>query len=156
MGAEATIRYQKARLRVLQDELRISVEKNDTLERRLTDALTKVSELSDQLKKSKRGLTAAENETEKQKKAHLVGQQERAEYEKQVKELQKTVDLMKREAKQVEHEAATKDVRLNRALEENARLKVRTPVGRSSCLLLRDVCERIHKTDLRSARLFAP
>ena len=125
MGQEATIRYQRARLRVLQDELRGMTESQDMCERRLADALGKVSELSDELKRSKRGLNNAEIETQQQKQVNARAVEEKTIAERQIKELKKELDTMNRGAKQADHDSATKDVRLNRALEENERLKVK-------------------------------
>ena len=50
-------------------------------------------------------------------------EKENADLKKQLEELKKELDTMNRGAKQADHDSATKDVRLNRALEENERLR---------------------------------
>lgn len=123
MGQEAASRYMKAKLRVLQEELEAALRENQHKEARITELTKQVKKLegsSAKLETVEKGLQA---QVDKHKKLADAATLKAAESDKKLLALRKEYDTLNRNHKQTDQEGQSKDVRLNRALEEVERLK---------------------------------
>ncbi|XP_065123659.1 testis-expressed protein 9 isoform X2 [Paramisgurnus dabryanus] len=123
MGAEAQIRFLKAKLRVMQEELnRLSYDcnkkddENSTLSKKLKD----VEEERTRLQKA---TNAQQTQIEKQRALAEESNKKCEALKLQVTALQKEVEGMKRVQKQAASTHSATEVRLNRALEEAEKTK---------------------------------
>ncbi|KAJ0406186.1 hypothetical protein P43SY_000370 [Pythium insidiosum] len=122
LGLEATVRYQKARLRVLQDELDAATSAVKELRAEQTALHARIEELQ------------GENAGIKKKQAHtqqLLEKQQELTYknathkllESQLATANAKMEELQRAEKQTSQQFRSKDVRLNRALEELEKVK---------------------------------
>ncbi|KPP62738.1 hypothetical protein Z043_119058, partial [Scleropages formosus] len=125
MSSEAQIRFLKAKLRVLQEELnRLSYENNKKEEE--NDSLTaKIKQVEEERNRLQRTTSVQQTQIEKQKalaedsSRKCEGlQQEVATLKKHLGELPQEIDGLKRAQKQAASAHSATEVRLNRALEE--------------------------------------
>ncbi|XP_055061011.2 testis-expressed protein 9 isoform X1 [Misgurnus anguillicaudatus] len=123
MGAEAQIRFLKAKLRVLQEELnRLSYDcnkkddENSTLSKKLKD-------VEEERTRLQRATNAQQTQIEKQRALAEESNKKCEALKLQVTALQKEVEGMKRVQKQAASNHSATEVRLNRALEEAEKTK---------------------------------
>ncbi|XP_048418897.1 testis-expressed protein 9 isoform X1 [Stegostoma tigrinum] len=123
MGTEAQIRFLKAKLRVMQEELdRLAHEynKKDDENNSLTNRLKEIEEERNKLQK-----TTSIQQTQIDKYKTLADEARRKSdgLQQQVTSLQKELDNQKRTQKQAATNHSATEVRLNRALEEAEKIK---------------------------------
>ncbi|XP_022088557.1 testis-expressed protein 9-like isoform X2 [Acanthaster planci] len=132
MGSEATIRFLKAKLRVMQEEVdRLSSEcnkkdeQNSKLESRLKEA-------EDERARLQRTNTTQQTQLDKYKKLSEETKRKNEGLEGQLASLRKEVDSLKRNQKQSAASQGAVEVRLNRAQEEADRYKAELQRARTS------------------------
>ncbi|GBG25987.1 Testis-expressed protein 9 [Hondaea fermentalgiana] len=123
MGPDAVIRLQRAKLKVLSDDLkkaeaRIKVLANDSLSHK-----KKAKETLEENARLKKRVQSLEGSKDKDRAESTKLRNRVAELEQQLATVTKELKDTGRAVKQVENEGNSKDVRLNRALEEIDRLK---------------------------------
>lgn len=123
MGPDAVIRLQRAKLKVLAEDLqkaeaRIKVLSNDSISHK-----KKTKEVNDENARLKKRIQSLEGTKDKDKGEAGKLRERVQELEQQISSLNKERKDADRAAKQAENEAHTKDVRLSRALEDIERLK---------------------------------
>ncbi|XP_068743873.1 testis-expressed protein 9-like isoform X3 [Montipora capricornis] len=123
MGSEATIRFLKAKLRVLQEELDRVVAECNKKDEKSTEVEKKVKELTDEqgrLQKTNQGL---QSQIDKYKKLYDECKHKNEGLEQQLVALRKDLDSIQRDQKQAASNKNVTEVRLNRALEEAEKYK---------------------------------
>ncbi|KAI8924873.1 hypothetical protein BC831DRAFT_463544 [Entophlyctis helioformis] len=123
LGSEATTRFLKAKLHVLQQELdKIVADRNekDTQIAMLND---KLRAADDEVAKANRALAASQATVEKMKKMVEEVKYKSDGLEIEVARRKKEMDDLVRQTKQAENDASARDLRLNRALEEVEKYK---------------------------------
>ena len=123
MGAEARIRFQAARLKVMQDEItKLVAELNE--KDKTGDALAvSLKAAEDENKRLARRLQEAEAGGEKLKRSAAEAISRATALEAETATARKEADAQEKARKQLEAEKRGRDVRLNRALEEADRLR---------------------------------
>ncbi|XP_071941677.1 testis-expressed protein 9-like [Antedon mediterranea] len=142
MGTEATIRFLKAKLRVMQEELerlgQDCVTKDDN-NYKLKNQLKSVEDEKSRLHKTTSGQQA---QIEKYKKMSEDGKKKIDTLEAQLAGLRKEIDSMKRSNKQSSATQNVTDIRLNRAFEEIEKYKAQIQQNKQSS---RDTSEQDRK-----------
>ncbi|DAZ97807.1 TPA: hypothetical protein N0F65_002477 [Lagenidium giganteum] len=123
LGVEATLRYQKARLRVLQDELDSSTARVKELHAANANLKAKVEELSAECANANKKTQQTQQLFEKQKELVAAQESKQKILETQLATAQTRIDELERAEKQTTLQFRSKDVRLNRALEELEKVK---------------------------------
>ncbi|XP_052084639.1 testis-expressed protein 9-like [Mytilus californianus] len=132
MGAEATIRFLKAKLRVMQEELdRLGSEVNKRDDQNKTLSV-KIKEMEDERGRLYRTTSAQQAQIDKFKKISEDAQVKSDTAESQLAGLRKELDQMKRSQKQQTSTNTATEVRLNRALEEIEKYKEQLLRAKSS------------------------
>jgi len=123
MGSEATIRFLKAKLRVMQEELDRVVAECNKKDEKATTVERRVKELTEEqgrLQKTNQGL---QSQIDKYKKLYDECKHKNEGLEQQLVALRKDLDSIQREQKQAASNKNVTEVRLNRALEEAEKYK---------------------------------
>lgn len=123
MGSEATIRFLKAKLRVMQEELDRVVAECNKKDEKSTTVEKKVKELTEEqgrLQKTNQGL---QSQIDKYKKLYDECKHKNEGLEQQLVALRKDLDSIQRDHKQAASNKNVTEVRLNRALEEAEKYK---------------------------------
>lgn len=123
MGPEATIRFLKAKLRVMQEEMDRLCQENGEKEKQLNTKEAKLKELTDQTSKLQRSHHAMQSHSDKYKQMADSLKQRCEGLEAQLVSLRKEVDSLKSTQKKSASQQGALEVRLNRALEEAERYK---------------------------------
>ncbi|XP_065054910.1 testis-expressed protein 9-like [Rhopilema esculentum] len=124
MNPEAVIRFLKAKLRVMQEEMDRVSSDNSKLHGNIKMSDQKLKELAEEHQQAIKTKTNLQNQVEKWKKMYDEAKQKNSESEQQVSQLKKDLDSIKREKKQLSANMSTLEVRLNRALEDTEKNRV--------------------------------
>ncbi|XP_062601244.1 testis-expressed protein 9-like [Saccostrea cucullata] len=123
MGTEATIRFLKAKLRVMQEEVdRLSQECNKKDEAN-TGLTSRIKELEEERGRMHRTNAAQQSQMDKYKKIAEEARSKSESVEGQLTAVRKELEQMKRQQKQQTTSQSATEVRLNRALEEIEKYK---------------------------------
>ncbi|KAI8504633.1 Golgin sub A member 2 [Branchiostoma belcheri] len=132
MGAEAQIRFLKAKLRVMQEEVdRLGHEctkrgdENSTL-------VTRIKDLEEERGRLTRTTQTQQSQMEKFKKLSEDAKKKSDGLEQQLAALRKELETLKRQQKQADTNHSATEVRLNRALEEAEKYKLQLQKAKSS------------------------
>lgn len=123
MGSEATIRFLKAKLRVMQEEMdRLSQECNKK-DDESSGLKSKIKDLEDERGRLHRTNAAQQSQIDKFKKIAEDAKNKSESLETQLAGVRKELDQLKRSQKQQSSNQSATEVRLNRALEEIEKYK---------------------------------
>lgn len=131
MGSEALIRFLKAKLRVMQEEMDSLCQENSEKDKQLHASEAKVKELSDQNTKLQRSQQSLQSHIEKYKQTTDSLRHRCEGLEAQLVSLRKEVDGMKSAQRKAASSHGALEVRLNRALEEAEKHKTALQKARS-------------------------
>ncbi|KAH0619759.1 hypothetical protein JD844_014016 [Phrynosoma platyrhinos] len=142
LGAEAQIRFLKAKLRVMQEELDAIVQecgKKDEENRNLSSRLKEAEEERGRLQRT---ASLQQSQIEKYKTLSEEANRKSEGLQQKLLVLEKELENMKRAQKQASASQSSMEVRLNRALEESERCKIELNKLRQSS---KDVANQEHK-----------
>merc|ERR1712226_1713963 len=149
MGSDATIRFLKAKLRVMEEELENMAadcrEKIGTIQQLENEILEKEENEKALLKKNDN----LQSLIEKHRKVEDEVRSKNSHLEMEVNSLKKELDNLKREKKQTSANKNTLELRLNRALEEVEKHKTALKSAKESTAALNDA-DRKHMEQLKS------
>ncbi|XP_013385699.1 testis-expressed protein 9 isoform X2 [Lingula anatina] len=123
MGAEAQIRFLKAKLRVMQEELDRLAQECNKKEEENNALLQRVKELDDDRNRLQRTNSTQQTQIDKYKRLADDAKGKSDSLENQLTGLRKELDSLKRSQKQQSTTQSATEVRLNRALEEVEKYK---------------------------------
>ncbi|XP_062405783.1 testis-expressed protein 9 [Sardina pilchardus] len=124
MGSEAQIRFLKAKLRVMQEELeRLSFECNKKDDENIAMS-SKLKQTEEDRTRLQRTTNIQQNQIEKHRAMAEEANRRCDGLQQQVTSLQKEIDGLKRAEKQGENKHSVTEVRLNRAVEEAEKYKM--------------------------------
>jgi len=123
IGPAATVRYQRAKLRVMEQEMEKLVEENKEKTGLLEEGRTTHKTERDELTRLQRHIKAVENQSEKYRKLAEYNAKKLDTAELELAAAQKEVEIAARTSRTTKGDISTKDVRLNRALEELEKYK---------------------------------
>ena len=132
MGVEATIRMQKAQLTVLREELEQMVAAQQDGEEQLATMQAKLDKVQRQQKEGARALAQTEVALEKQRELCKAAELKAAEATRELRAAAKEIEALKRDGRQQQAASGSRDVRLNRALEDVERYKALLAEARSN------------------------
>ncbi|MBN3296375.1 TEX9 protein, partial [Amia calva] len=124
MGSEAQIRFLKAKLRVMQEELNRLTHECNRKDDENSSLNTKVKELEDDFSRLHRTTNIQQTQIAKHKSLAEESNRKCEGLLQQVTALQKEIEALKRTQKQAATNHGATEVRLNRALEEAERYKM--------------------------------
>lgn len=123
LASEATFRYQRARIVVLEEELSRAKEEIKGMGKEKLVATGKANELSEEKNKLERKFQNSRSMLEKSKKENKTLTTRAESAEKEVASLRRELQDSLKQVKKASASSGSRDVRLNRAAEENDRLK---------------------------------
>jgi len=123
MNPEAVVRFLKAKLRVMQEEMDRVSNENSELVGKIKSSEMKIKEITDEKLQAQKTKTNLNNQVEKWKTLYEESKQKTSESDQEISQLKKEIDSLKRERKQMSINMNTLEVRLNRALEETEKNK---------------------------------
>ncbi|CAL1538685.1 unnamed protein product [Lymnaea stagnalis] len=118
MGTEAMLRFLKAKLRVMQEEVDRLVHENHLKEEENRQLTQKLKDTEEDRNRLMRTTSAQQQQMDKHKKMAEEMKGKSDSLEAQMSAMKKEVDQMKRNQKQQQTSQSATEVRLNRALEE--------------------------------------
>ncbi|GFO31869.1 testis-expressed sequence 9 protein [Plakobranchus ocellatus] len=132
MGSEATIRFLKAKLRVMQEEMDKLAHQTHQRDEAVHMANTKVKELEEERARLQRSVTAQQTQAEKHRKLAEEARDKCASLENQLSAATKDLEQTRRSQKQQQTSQSATEVRLNRALEEIEKYREQLQKAKSS------------------------
>ncbi|XP_071098615.1 testis-expressed protein 9-like isoform X2 [Haliotis cracherodii] len=123
MGTEATIRFLKAKLRVMQEELDRLSQETRNKDEELRQLSSHVREVEEDRGRHMRTVATQQTQIDKYKKVAEDARTKSDSAENQLSTVRKEVEQLKRSQKQAASSHSATEVRLNRALEEVERYK---------------------------------
>ncbi|KAJ3126521.1 Golgin sub A member 2 [Nowakowskiella sp. JEL0407] len=121
--SETTTRILKAKVSVMQQELNKMMSERNVKDTSMAILEEKLKLMETENSKLTKQVSTLQNQYEKTKSQNEDLKKKNELYESELSSLKKSLDSVSRNSKQSESEANSKDVRLNRALEEIERLK---------------------------------
>lgn len=123
LGPEATARIFKAKVDVLEEELKALLNERQEKETNLAVAFEKIKKMDDQRVKDQRQITSLSSQNEKLQKNLDEALNKVANLQTDVCSLKKDLDIQTRYAKHSDQDIQSRDLRLNRALEDLEKAK---------------------------------
>lgn len=123
VGSEATIRFLKAKLHVMQEELDKFSQEFCEKEEENKNLLKQKKQVEEERTRQQKTITYQQSQIEKYKKMFEDGKAKNDGFETQLAALKRELDDIKRNNKKEESSHKATEVRLNRALEENEKFK---------------------------------
>mmetsp|Transcript_24184 Transcript_24184/g.39734 ORF Transcript_24184/g.39734 Transcript_24184/m.39734 type:complete len:366 (-) Transcript_24184:132-1229(-) len=131
LGSDAVVRLLKAKIQVLEEKLSDAVVSMGAKDQSIAEAAATIAELAESRSRLQKQLHAAEAQVEHFRKAADDSSKKQEILERQLAALKKDLDGAQRVQKQADSETSSREVRLNRAMEEIEKLKGQLREARS-------------------------
>ncbi|XP_042331321.1 testis-expressed protein 9 isoform X1 [Sceloporus undulatus] len=142
LGAEAQIRFLKAKMRVMQEELDATVQECGNKDEENRNLSSRLKEVEEERGRLQRTASLQQSQIEKYKSLSEEATRKSEGLQHKLSVLEKELENLKRAQKQASASQSSMEVRLNRALEESERCKMELNKLRQSS---KDVASQEHK-----------
>lgn len=132
MGSEATIRFLKAKLRVMQEEMDKLAHQTHQKDEAVRTGNARIKELEDEKARLQRSVTSQQTQAEKHRKMAEDARDKCSSLENQLSAAAKDLEQARRSQKQQQTSQSATEVRLNRALEEIEKYREQLQKAKSS------------------------
>lgn len=123
MGEEASVRFLKAKLSVLQQQVNHHSGVSSDLKQQLSESEAMRKEMADEMKRVRRNESSMSDKLQKETRAKESAEAEAERLRQEVSKLRQEAESAKRGARSAESETKTRDVRLQRALDDAKKCK---------------------------------